>query len=376
MHVGYDVDDMDLDTPTKSSSAESIDPFDFVYSNLPNSTHILKQEPDCKYCHAKKFERETDGFCCRNGNIKLAEPKPIPELMRLWSSADADSRHFRESIRFFNGHFSFTTLGVSLDNNCTNMRSGVYTFRVQGLIYHNMHSFGPNSRPEHLLLYFYDDDPSLIHRKEATKELDQEVVQKVVDILKGNPYSEKFRSLGAHRDNLQDYRIELNTDQKLDQRRYNLPVSSEVAAIWVEGSNLANRFKRNITLYGDNNERHSIQATQGCYDPLSYPLFFPRGELGWHPNIPKRITPWHVAQLSREDRENEGLVVHDTSAFFPILFVFFLTLFFMSFIQMEVEIYASPLETTTVTGYKRVRLYSTPYYMAGVCSNSLRSTCT
>jgi hypothetical protein len=79
-----------------------------------------------------------------------------------------------------------------------------------------MHSFGLNSRPEHLQLYFYDDDPSLVHRKEATKDLDQEVMRKVVDILKGNPYSEKFRSLGAHKDNLQDYRIELNTDKKLD----------------------------------------------------------------------------------------------------------------------------------------------------------------
>jgi hypothetical protein len=137
-----------------------------------------------------------------------------------------------------------------------------------------------------------------------------------VDILRGNPYSEKFRSLGAHRDNLQDYRIELNTDQKLDQRRYNLPVSSEVAAIWVEGNDLANRFKRSITLYGDNNERHSIQATQGCYDPLSYPLFFPKGELGWHPNIPKHNTPWHVAQLSREDREDEGSAVQYTSGHF------------------------------------------------------------
>jgi hypothetical protein len=289
---------MDFDTPTKSSDAESIDPFDFVYSNLPESTHILKQVPDCQLCHAKKFERETDGFCCRNGQIELAEPEPIPELMRLWSSADADARHFRESIRFFNGHFSFTTLGVSLDNNCTKMRSGVYTFRAQGSMYHNVHSFGPNSHPEHLQLYFCDDDPSLIHRKEATKELDQEVIRKVVDILRGNPYSEKFRSLGAHRDNLQDYRIELNTDQKLDQRRYNLPVSSEVAAIWVEGNDLANRFKRSITLYGDNNERHSIQATQGCYDPLSYPLFFPKGELGWHPNIStnkESIRPWYVA---------------------------------------------------------------------------------
>jgi hypothetical protein len=30
----------------------------------------------------------------------------------------------------------------------------------------------------------------MIYHKEATKELDQEVVRKVVDILRGNPYSE------------------------------------------------------------------------------------------------------------------------------------------------------------------------------------------
>ena len=220
MHVGSG------DTPTDSSHEGSIDPFDFVYANLPN-THILEQVPDCKHCHAKRFEHETPGFCCQNGQIELAEPVPIPELMRLWSSADADSRHFRENIRFFNGHFSFTTLGVSLDDNCTNMRSGTYTFRAQGSLYHNVHSFGPGSRPEHLQLYFYDDDPSLVHRKEATKELDQEVVNKVVDILRVNPYSKQFRSLGAHKDNLEDYRIDLNTDKKLDQRIYNTSLSSD-----------------------------------------------------------------------------------------------------------------------------------------------------
>jgi hypothetical protein len=96
MHIGFDADDMDLDTPTDPSAEESIDPFDCVYSNIPNSMHILKQVPDCGHCHAKKFERETDSFCCRNGQIELVEQEtePIPELMRLWSSADADARHF------------------------------------------------------------------------------------------------------------------------------------------------------------------------------------------------------------------------------------------------------------------------------------------
>ena len=83
-------------------------------------------------------------------------------------------------------------------------------------------------------------------------------------------------------------------------------MSSEVAAIWVEGSDLANRFKRSITLYGNNNERHSINATQGCYDPLSYPLFFPKGELGWHPNIPKYNKSWDIAQLPRAERDDDS----------------------------------------------------------------------
>nr|XP_020178789.2 uncharacterized protein LOC109764361 [Aegilops tauschii subsp. strangulata] len=129
----------------------------------------------------------------------------------------------------------------------------------------------------------------------------------LVDILKENPYSQQFRSLGAHKDNLDDYRIDLNTDKRLDQRRYNRPLSTEVAAIWVEGSDLAKRFDRRITLCGNNNERHSIRVTSGAYDPLSYPLFYPRGKLGWHPKLPKRNVPWEVVQhpqLGHDDEED------------------------------------------------------------------------
>ena len=132
----------------------------------------------------------------------------------------------------------------------------------------------------------------------------------MVDILKGNPYSEQFRSLGAHKENLDNYRIDLNTDQRLDQRKYNRPVSSEVAAIWVEGTDLAKRFDHGITLYDNDNEKHSIHVTSGSYDPLSYPLFYPKGELGWHPKLPKRDVPWEIAQQPRgnhDDNEDAGI---------------------------------------------------------------------
>jgi hypothetical protein len=72
-------DDDDTQAPTSSIP----DPFDCVYSNIPQSTNVLKPEPDCKHCGAKRFQYEPSGFCCRDGKIKLVENETPPELMRL-----------------------------------------------------------------------------------------------------------------------------------------------------------------------------------------------------------------------------------------------------------------------------------------------------
>ncbi|XP_025880057.1 uncharacterized protein [Oryza sativa Japonica Group] len=174
--LGDDEDDEMVqsdDDDTQALSSSIPDPFDFVYSNIPQSENVLKPEPDCKHCGAKRFQYEPPGFCCRDGKIKLVENETPPELMRLWTSSDPDAKHFRDNIRYFNGHFSFTTLGVSLDSAFANMSSGVYTFRAHGQIYHNIHSFSPKeSGPEHLELYFYDDDPTLSHRFHRSPSLD------------------------------------------------------------------------------------------------------------------------------------------------------------------------------------------------------------
>jgi hypothetical protein len=292
------------------------DPYDDVYRNIPKTTHMLKTEKDCTFCGAKKFQYETKGLCCKNGNIKLANPETTPELMRLWTSNDSDARYFRDHIRFFNGHFSFTTLYCQLDRDTTDIRTaGIYTFRAHGQIYHNLHSFlNSRSDPKHPELYFYDDDPSLEHRyrrcRKETYEQDKHVVRIITGILRNNPYSEQFRSLGQA-ENLDDYRLILNLDQRLDQRRYNAPITSEVAAVWVEGNQGNNTFVKNVVLHGNNKEIQSIKAYYGCYDPLSYPLFFPRGELGWHRKIPKANTKEEDvrkadAAQDNDDDENPG----------------------------------------------------------------------
>jgi hypothetical protein len=40
-------------------------------------------------------------------------------------------------------------------------------------------------------------------------------------------------------------------------------------------------------IHGNDRSSHDILSYHGCYDALSYSLFFPIGELEWHANIPK-----------------------------------------------------------------------------------------
>uniref|UniRef100_A0A453CJW6 ATP-dependent DNA helicase n=1 Tax=Aegilops tauschii subsp. strangulata TaxID=200361 RepID=A0A453CJW6_AEGTS len=67
-------------------------------------------------------------------------------------------------------------------------------------------------------------------------------------------------------------------------------------------------FERSIVLFGNDNKRYSTQPYYGCYDPLSYPLFFPRGEIGWHPEIPKKgVSLNEMLQSRRSGRQSLGL---------------------------------------------------------------------
>ena len=134
--------------------------------------------------------------------------------------------------------------------------------------------------------------------------MDEHIITSLVGILRDNPYSETFRNLGQVED-MDEYRIVLNTDYKLDQRTYNAPITSEVAALWVEGNELHRHFDHEITLFGNNNTYYSIKPHHGCYDPLSYPLFFPRGELGWHPEIPKQGVT--ISQIRRDGSANVNI---------------------------------------------------------------------
>jgi hypothetical protein len=107
----------------ESPGPDEPDPYNYVYSNLPDDVNVLKPIDDYEKCGAKRFQYEMKGFCCHDGQIKLVEQETPPDLMRLWTSPDDNARHFRDHIRWFNSHFSFTLLYYILYQDTTDLKS-------------------------------------------------------------------------------------------------------------------------------------------------------------------------------------------------------------------------------------------------------------
>lgn len=74
-------------------------------------------------------------------------------------------------------------------------------------------------------------------------------------------------------------------------QRYNAPTASQVAAIWLEGNDPQRSFDRSVLVYARGDQPRYIKAYHGCCDPLSYPLFLPRGETGWNRFMPYNDMP-------------------------------------------------------------------------------------
>nr|XP_016459642.1 PREDICTED: uncharacterized protein LOC107783178 [Nicotiana tabacum] len=120
----------------------------------------------------------------------------------------------------------------------------------------------------------------------CSKRVHESVVKELIDILSINSYSVFLRSL-VHIPNLRDFHIALKCDIDLDQRVYNLPTSSEIAAIWTEENVDAAFNAPHIQIYPHNDQTQIVNYYYGYYDALQYPLLFPLGQSGWHCGIQK-----------------------------------------------------------------------------------------
>ncbi|KAL0284783.1 UNVERIFIED_CONTAM: hypothetical protein Sangu_2809100 [Sesamum angustifolium] len=239
----------------------------------------------CSYCRAKLFRRETHILCCKGGKVDIPEI-PVPtQLLNLFTDDSAEGRIFRQNIRAYNHVFSFTSMGVALDENLPAFNQGIYTFRAHGLIYHRIGTLlpPPGMRPRYLQMFIYDTDNELEHRLQESGGLDPELIEKIRQILDAhNPFVKIFRQL-AQRADIHDCRL-LIREKPGTHLQYTLPTSSQVAAILVGGEELMEASDRDIIVQTVGGELINIKDYAGYYDPLQYPLLLPYGTYGWYSN--------------------------------------------------------------------------------------------
>ncbi|XP_028097227.1 uncharacterized protein LOC114297068 [Camellia sinensis] len=217
--------------------------------------------------------------------VSLASSSCPLELDWLYTSNSEEAKEFRTYVQTYNNCFAFTSFGVKYDKELCRRNKGIYTFRIQGQVYHFINELtSSDENLSHLQLYFYDTDHEIQNRMKSSEKLNPVILERLINISHLNPYSIFFRRL-EHIDHLNSVQIIIKSDVSLDQRVYNQPSASQVAAIWSETDVLTKEISRDIVVHQISSHSEKVQWYFGCYDPLQYPLLFPYGESGWHYGI-------------------------------------------------------------------------------------------
>ncbi|XP_021721983.1 uncharacterized protein LOC110689507 [Chenopodium quinoa] len=256
-------------------------------SGQPLSTKPLKLSSpmQCLKCGAKKFAFETVNFCCSGGEVKIAANEYPAEQQRLFTSNDEDAVHFKTYARLYNNLFAFSSIGGKFD---ASTYKGIYVFKMHGQMYHFVLDLLPyKGTPKYLQLYFYDGQNEANNRLKCFPKVRRKVIDILMRISEQNPYAVFFRSL-RERHITVDTKIVLNQSTVLDQRVYNAPAVDDVAVIWPDNASSSQSLSPHILVAGRSATSHRIYHNYGCYDPLQYPLLFPRGECGWTQGLQKQ----------------------------------------------------------------------------------------
>ena len=174
-------------------------------------------------------------------------------------------------------------------------------------MYHSIGTLLPNpeTQPQFAQIYIYDTDHELQNRSKMMSNLDSTILAELQQMLHNiNPYVNIFRqaeNLLKQNPSLYLKLIIINNKTK-DSRRHNTPNASEVAAIMIGDGQEIEYQNRDTILRSYEGGIQRISEIHCAYTPLHYVLMFPRGEDGWHPNIP--IYNENISEISNENEIN------------------------------------------------------------------------
>ena len=230
----------------------------------------------CPYCKAYRWTSELTSICCKNGKISLPEIQNPPEtIVNLYKS-----NSFLEKLVWYNNALALTSLG------CSEVRYPGFNpiFKIQGKLYHSIGSLLPKEghAPRYAQIYLYDTDHQIQHRLGKTDLNKCTMVDLQQTLHNVNSYIKSFKAAAELITKNTNMNIVLHHKKSLKPsdahcRSYNLPTSSEVAAL-VSGDAAGDR---DLILSARDGSLKRISIYHRSYDPLQYVLMFPHGDDGW-----------------------------------------------------------------------------------------------
>lgn len=148
----------------------------------------------CQRCLAKRYPKERKGLCCKQGKVILPQPNPLPPFLDNLYRTNIE---FVRDIRKYNQAFAFTSLGAKVDESLANATSGVYTFRINGMLSHRIGGLIPegNNLPKFAQIYFTgDQEQPALRNGHFGNVLNEQLLTNIQQVLiQHNPYVQIFR---------------------------------------------------------------------------------------------------------------------------------------------------------------------------------------
>ena len=271
--------------------ARSQSPYE-VADNFSAEFSVGTMTFSCTFCDAKFWECEKLStstrllpkfpLCCGEAKVVLPSLATPPDLLaHLLTAGDTRGRAFRYNIRAYNSALAFASLRVNLDKQLANAKRGVYTFRIHGIVHHNIEQLMPREgqAPAFAQIYIHDGTPEAEaeYRQQALGEASLPELQCLQAMLHDvNPYVSFFRQgIAVMREHGGAVvRMTIRADGLSDPRRYNAPTAPEIAVIMPGDGYNEQEASRDIVLHARSGDLQRITETHRAYDPLHCVLLF------------------------------------------------------------------------------------------------------
>ncbi|KAH7716722.1 Protein Y46B2A.2 [Aphelenchoides avenae] len=278
--------------------------------------------------------------CCCHGKLQC-DPLPYPdELKLLITGQDARSNHFHQRIRNYNSACAFASINASTYNFPNN---GAYCYKVHGAIINKFNEAAradPEERPAYGQLYVINAEDAVAYRMDvpANEGVDEDLLREIDALLRRvNEYAKAYHMMGEIEER---YRLEAEDEcrqrglpltdavvptvrlafdlKRRYERSYNVPVVSEVAAVFVThgGGEMPDA---HIVVHPRGRRVRTLSTLSADLNPMCLPLLFPYGTRGWTPNTRYHRVTGKRERVSRREHTASLLAVRE-GQFNPIHF--------------------------------------------------------